>query len=100
MSSRDTKAHLDDGKFDLVFHYLYARREYHTLLLFVAVSMRVGANIRKDQLREVKSIYKKADPQHFFHFDKQIEYALLEYNSGEPYQLRDFDEVGKLIPKT
>lgn len=98
MTSEEARAHLNDGNFDFVFDYLKEKDDHHMLLLFIGISMRVGACISKAQLKYVKQVYKKADPQKFFQFDKQMEYAFREYKCGEPYYLKDFDEDGKLLP--
>lgn len=98
MSAEEARTHLNDGHFDSVFDFLEDKQYHHELLLFVGVGMRVGVCISRAQFRHIRRVYKKADPEHFFHFDKQIEYALQEYKCGEPYRLKDFDENGRLMP--
>lgn len=97
-STEEARAHLNDGHFDSIFELLKGRNYHHELLLFVAVGMSVGVCISMAQFKHIRRVYKKADPHHFFHFDKQIEYALEEYKCGEPYHLKDFDEDGTLLP--
>lgn len=99
MSCEDARAHLNDGHFDALFEFLKGRREYHELLLWVGISMQIGVCISKKHFKYVRGIYDKADPYHLFHFDKQIELAIKEYECGKPYYLKNFDEDGTLLPE-
>jgi len=92
LSVEESAAHLNDGNFARTFDILRTTKQYFSLVLFVLLSMRVGAKIDDKYLRYCKSAYKKADAWEFLPESReQIKTALKEYKSGLPYELKEFD---------
>lgn len=89
MSIHDTKAHLDNGVFNRIFNFLKTDDDDYLLCLFVCKGMEAGAHISKKQLTHLKKASKRVDRRVIFGGVQQIELAVEEYNSGEPYRLKD-----------
>lgn len=97
LSIEDSAAYLNDGNFARVFELLRPIHRHYELILFVLLSMRVGAIIEKKYLRYIKKIYKPMEEwDHLPECRAQIRLALKEYKSGEPYTLKDFDPEGEI----
>ncbi|KAJ9659332.1 hypothetical protein H2198_003208 [Neophaeococcomyces mojaviensis] len=92
LSIEDSAAHLNEGNFVRVFNLLRIGKRHYELVLFVVLSMRVGANIDERYLKYVKRTYKNISAWHHLpECRHQINVALKEFKSGEPYKLKDFD---------
>lgn len=92
LSVKDSAAYLDDGNFTRVFDQLRSARRHYELVLFVLLSMRVGAKIGDKHKKYIKKKYKSTHAwDHLPGSRAQIRVALKEYKSGEPYTLKYFD---------
>ena len=81
MSVEDTRKHLDNGHFNRVFDLLKLQARHESILLLAGSAMKVGAKITKRQRNYIKRVSRMAYRGQDLFIDKQIKYALKEYEN-------------------
>ena len=80
---------LNNGIFDTLYDRYKAIRGKYELFYFAAISMQLGVNTSKDQIKYLKTVARRIDTSN--EAPKQVLQALKDYKSGEPYE---FDSPG------
>ena len=95
LSVEDTASHLNNGNFRRCFEIFKGRHDHYMLIILVVLSMKVGAAIEEKYLRYVQSIYPHVEAWlHLPECREQIRVACMEYASGQPYTIKNFDFGG------